>query len=345
MAENRLGGAWFELSVKDKNLVAGLVRAEQQAKESATNINASLKGVGANFSDVGDSSKKMGSDVEQSALQQVSAFRRLFSQVAGGIAVFGSFLAIGERIGRMLVSNAESTEAWFQSFQSRSAEDRLSSIGEELKKLQNANDGGIGGAVEALFMGMSPAQVREKIKALEDEREALSIVAAGRRAQREDEEIQRKYEKDLAAWQANEQKKASLSMAAAEQLLSLRLSLETDGLKKIQMETDAALERAERQFDSLGSDRIKQLQDAILADQERKTKEYNDRIEKDRIDSEKRIADKKLQMELDNIRRAEDYRRSISQGFGVGDVTTSDTTALRQAIETLAASQNYGNRD
>jgi hypothetical protein len=44
-------------------------------------------------------------------------------------------------------------------------------------------------------------------------------------------------------------------------------------------------------------------------------------------------------MRMDNIRRLEDYRRSLTQGFGVGDVASSDLSALVDAMKQVTSNQ------
>lgn len=316
MADGSIGGAYFTLSVNTDDFKAQMGQAKSTAKSTAD-------------------------DVEQSTLQQVGAFKRLFGQVAGGIGTFAAFFAMGQKIGKMLRDNADLTEEWLKSIQSGAPEERLRAIAKELEDLQNASQGGLGNDIDNLIQGRSTARVRAKLEALQRERDALSIAAEKRQAEREKADAKKAAEEKARIQKAYDDETKQME----EDLLALRRAgadEETQHLYKAQDlnarlydETDERRRAALEEMIELERGLAKKAADERL--QKRIDEERS--VAKARADEDKRLASERLRLEMDNVRRLEDYRRSIAQGFGVGDVATGDLGAIRRGIENLAASQ------
>jgi hypothetical protein len=312
--DGKIGGAFFTLSVNSGEF-------DTQMKQAAT------------------SAKSASDQVEGSVLKQVSSFRTLFSQVAGGVATFAAFFAAGQRIGKMFAELTAANEEFIKSIQGGAPEARLAAIAKEMEGLQNAMAGGVGGTLDALWGGMTPAQVRARVEALERERTAVQLIADGRRAEAEDKAADAKYKKELAAWVANENKKKELARQLGDELDQLRLDSAGSEFERIRTEADIAIGKAREKFGDYEGDSFGKLIDAIAERRERRLREANAKIFDEQMKAEKELADERLKLEMSNIRRLEDYRRSLTQGFGVGDVASSDLSALVDAMKQVTANQ------
>jgi hypothetical protein len=311
-ADGKIGGAYFTLSVNSGEF-------DTQMKRAAT------------------SAKSASEQVEGSVLKQVGAFRTLFSQVAGGITTFAAFFAAGQRLGRMFSDLTDENEAFIKSFQGGAPEARLAAIAKEMESLQNAMTGN--DLDSLLVQGQTMSQVRARVEALERERTAVQLIADGRRAEAEEKAADAKYKKELAAWVANENKKKELARQLGDELDQLRLDSAGSEFERIRTEADIAIGKAREKFGEYEGESFGKLIDAIAERRERRLREANAKIFDEQMKAEKELADERLKLEMSNIRRLEDYRRSLSQGFGVGDVASSDLSALVDAMKQITANQ------
>lgn len=313
-ADGKIGGAFFTLSVNSGEF-------DTQMKQAAT------------------SAKVATDQVDDGVVKTINSFKKLGLQVVSAIGVFATLYATGQQIRKMFADMTAENEAFIKSFQGGAPEARLAAIAKELEVLQNAMSGGVGGTLDALFEGMTPTQVRARVEALERERTAVQLIADGRRAEAEEKAADAKYKKDLAAWVASENKKKDLAKQLGDELDQARLDASGSEFERIRLEANIAVGKAREKFAEYEGESFGKLIDAISEKRERRLREVNDKLFDEQMKAEKALADERMKLEMSNIRRLEDYRRSISQGFGVGDVASSDLSALVDAMKQVTANQ------
>jgi hypothetical protein len=226
--------------------------------------------------------------------------------------------------------------------------DQLSAVQAKIQELQKmANEGGAFSFYDeamAVKSGRSgSADVRKELAVLREEERRLSEMSDRERADAEYKIAKEKYDKDMDLWRAAQDKKDAIAKARFDEITQLQVEAAGSEFERIRMEADVAMSAARDKYGADGGAGYDQLIRLIIEKRDRLLGEANDKsvrkMEDDRIASEKRIADAALKFQMDGVRRLEDYRRSIAQGFGVGDVASSDISALVDAMKQVTSNQ------
>lgn len=321
MASSKIGGAFFELSVNNAGFAAGMATAKATAAKGSAEIGESID-----------------KNVTASTLKADNSIRQVAS----------SWLSMATFIGSISIGIATAIDKMVN--KTRDARDATDNLTAGIRRVRDE--------LVSLAQSESMTSTQKAFKAAADKLQA-AIEASSREASKDITSLSSTVGRawlqgplaPFAEYITNPDKVVADQMAAANNagklLARVRKELnEKEAKEKADAEIaelfrveQARMELNRKLAEQMRKDAEDEFQEFIKRDLDRQ--ENDRRAAKERIDEENRLS----RLRMANMMREEDYRRSITQGFGVGDVATSDTTALRQAIETLAASQNYGNRD
>lgn len=304
--DGKIGGAHFELSVSSAKFAEGLNAAKSSAASASTQISGSMQAAGNAAEAAGDRFKTTGERITE-ATGPFKDAAQVLGRITGiiGLATLAltPFIRAFQEVSREAAEAAAAT----------------AKVGKELNELASTRDikSRYGDTPEALFQLETQAakraydnRVNELQKAKVREKEIYDKAFAEYEAQFE-EAKRRQQQRENA--EANRQREREADRVRAAK------------------EADDEIARQRAKEEETGAELYRDnIDDFIRTIQQ---------LEKEQIASRKRVADAALKAEMDNIRRLEDYRRSITQGFGVGDVASSDLSALVDAMKQVTANQ------